>query len=181
MNENGDMLLVCLYVDDLIFTGNNPKMFEEFKKAMPQEFEMTDIGLMSYYLGIEVKQMEKWIFISQEMYAKIQKLKKFKINDCKPINKPVEIGIKLSKNEAREIVDPTLVKSLVRSLRYLTCYGVGLVSHYMEALTTTHWMTTKRIMHYIKGTLNFGLFYSSSNDFKLVGYSDSDWVGDLDY
>jgi len=66
--ENGDMLFVCLYVDDLIFIDNNPKMFEEFKKAT-REFEMTDIGLMSYYLRIEVKQMEEDIFISQESYA----------------------------------------------------------------------------------------------------------------
>jgi hypothetical protein len=57
--ENRNILLVCLYVDDLIFTGNNSSMFEDFKKAMTQKFEMTDIGLMSYYLGIEVKQMEK--------------------------------------------------------------------------------------------------------------------------
>jgi hypothetical protein len=57
--ENGNILFICLYVDDLIFTGNNPSMFEDFKKAMTQEFEITDIGLMSYYLGIEVKQMEK--------------------------------------------------------------------------------------------------------------------------
>jgi hypothetical protein len=57
--ENGNILLVCLYVNDLIFTDNNPSMFEDFNKAMTQEFEMTDICLMSYYLGIEVKQMEK--------------------------------------------------------------------------------------------------------------------------
>ena len=57
-------------MDDLISTGNNQIMFEEFKKVMAQEFEMSDMGLMSYYLGIEVKQMEDGIFISQEAYAK---------------------------------------------------------------------------------------------------------------
>jgi hypothetical protein len=57
--ENGNILHVCLYIDDLIFTGNNSSMFEDFKKTMTPEFKMTDIGLMSYYLGIEVKQMEK--------------------------------------------------------------------------------------------------------------------------
>ena len=66
MRENRDILLVCIYVDDLIFTGSNSSMFGEFKKAMMREFEMTDIGLMSYYLGIEIKQMEDVIFISQE-------------------------------------------------------------------------------------------------------------------
>jgi len=69
VHKNGDILIVCLYVDDLIFTGNNPGMFEDFKKAKTKEFEMTNIGLMAYYLGIEVKQMEDGIFISQEGYA----------------------------------------------------------------------------------------------------------------
>jgi hypothetical protein len=71
--KNGDILIVCIYVDDLIFTGSNPKMFEEFKKAMIKEFEMTDIGLMSYYLGIEVKQKEDGIFISQQNWQFLDK------------------------------------------------------------------------------------------------------------
>jgi hypothetical protein len=126
------MEIYCLYVDNLIFTGNNPSMFEDFKKAMIQEFEMTDIGLMSYYLGIEVKQMEKGIFISQASFAR-EIVKKFKMNNCKPVSTPVECRIKLSKHEERERVDPTIFRSLVGSLGYLTCtgpdilYGVGLV------------------------------------------------------
>ena len=73
----------CLYVDDLIFTRNNPSMFEDFKKAMTKEFEMTFIGLMAYYLGIEVKQMEDGIFISQEGYAK-DILEKFEMINSHP-------------------------------------------------------------------------------------------------
>jgi hypothetical protein len=99
-------------VGDLIFTGNNPSMFEDFKKAMAQEFEMTDIGLMSYYLEIEVKQMEKGIFISQGSFAR-EMLKKFKMNNSKPVSIPVECGIKLSKHEEGERVDPTIFRSLV--------------------------------------------------------------------
>ena len=78
MHKNGDILIFCLYVDDLIFTSNNPIMFEDFKKAMTKEFEMTNIGLMAYYLGIEVKQMEDEIFISQEGYVKdiLEKLRR---------------------------------------------------------------------------------------------------------
>jgi hypothetical protein len=71
-------------------------------------------------------------------------------------------------------------------LRYLTCtrpdilYGVGLVSRYMESPTTTHFKEAKRILRYVKGTIDFSLLYPSSNEFKLVGYSDSDWGGDVD-
>jgi hypothetical protein len=113
-------------------------------------------------------------------------LKKFKMNNCKHVSTPVECEIKLSKYEEGERVDPTIFKSLVGSLRYLTCtrpdilYGVGLVSRYMESPTTTHFKAAKRILRYVKGTIDFGLLYPSSNEFKLVGYSDSDWGGDVD-
>lgn len=79
-----------------------------------------------------------------------------------------------------------MFKSLVGSLGYLTCtrpdilYGVGLVSRYMESPTTTHFKAVKRILRYVKGTIDFGLLYPSSNEFKLVGYSDSDCGGDVD-
>ncbi|KAE8706056.1 Detected protein of unknown function [Hibiscus syriacus] len=183
--KDGDILIVCLYVDDLIFTGSNPSMFNEFKDVMMKEFEMTDTGLMAYYLGIEVKQQNDGIFISQESYAK-EILKKFKMENYKPISTPAEYGIKMTKHEEGESVDPTFFKSLVGSLRYLTCtrpdilHAVGLVSRYMESPTTTHFKAAKRILRYLKGTIDFGLFYSVSNDYKLVGYSDSDWGGDID-
>ncbi|XP_057811881.1 secreted RxLR effector protein 161-like [Salvia miltiorrhiza] len=108
------------------------------------------------------------------------------MEDCKAINSPVECGIKLSKNDGGEKVDLTLFKSLVGSLRYLTCtrpyilYGTRLVSRYMEVPTTMHMKVAKRILHYLKGTINYGLLYSNTNQYKLVGYSDNDWAGDID-
>ncbi|KAG6486751.1 hypothetical protein ZIOFF_055330 [Zingiber officinale] len=146
---------------------------------------MTDIGLMAYYLGIEVNQREDGNFISQAGYAR-EILKKFKMDNIKSMNTPVECGVKLSKHDEEEKVDPTFFKSLIGSLRYLTCtrpdilYAVGLVSRYMEDPTTTHLKIAKRILRYIKGTIYFGLLYSTSNHFKLEGYSDSDWGGDID-
>ncbi|KAH9750942.1 hypothetical protein KPL71_014085 [Citrus sinensis] len=131
--KDGDILIVCLYMDYLIFTGSDPSLFEEFKRVMIKEFETTDIGLMAYYLGIKVKQKEKNIFISQENYAK-EILRKFKMNDCKPISTPVECRVKLSKYDGGKDIDLTFFKSLVGSLCYLTCtrpyilYAVGLAS-----------------------------------------------------
>ena len=115
MHKNGDILIVCLYVDDLIFTSNNLSLFEDFKKAMTKEFEMTDIGLMAYYLGIEVKQVEDGIFISQEGYAK-DILEKFEMLNSNPVSStPVECGVKSSKHDDEEKVNPTFFKSLVGS------------------------------------------------------------------
>ena len=129
--------------------------------------------------------MEDGIFISQEGFAK-EILKRFKMEDSQSVNTPVECGVKLSKHEEGEKVDPTIFKSLVGSLRYLTCtrpdilYGVGLVSRYMESPSIMHFKAANRILRYLKGTIDYGLLYSFSNEFKLVGYSDSNWAGDLD-
>ena len=183
--ERGSILLVCLYVDDLIFTGNSQSMIDELKKSMTGEFEMTDIGLMSYYLGIEVKQTDEGIFISQEGYAK-EILKRFGMDKCNLVGTPIEHKAKPSKYDGGEAVDSTLFKSLVGSLRYLTCtrpdilFAVGLISRFMEEPTTKHLEIAKRILRYIKGTVDYGMFYSTSEDFKLVGYSDSDWAGNKD-
>ncbi|WOG95118.1 hypothetical protein DCAR_0314420 [Daucus carota subsp. sativus] len=184
-NSGGDIMIVCLYVDDMIFTGNNPGMFDDFKKVMTNEFEMTDIGQMSYFLGVEVKQSKDGIFMCQKKYAE-QILKKFRMEECKSVSTPAEASIKLRIDSTRESVNPTLFKSLVGSLRYLTftrpdiMYAVGLVSRYMEKPKQDHFMAAKRILRYIKGTLNYGLFYTHSQNSKLVGYSDSDYGGDLD-
>jgi len=92
-------------------------------------------------------------------------LKKFKMNNCNPVSTLVECGIKLSKHEEGERVDPTIFRSLVGSLRYLTCtrpdilYGVGLVSRYMESPTITHFKTAKRIIRYVKGTIDFLVYF----------------------
>ncbi|CAL1371869.1 unnamed protein product [Linum trigynum] len=123
---------------------------------MVREFEITDIGLMSYYLGIEVSQKEQGIFISQSGFAK-EVLKKFKLENCNPVSTPAECGLKLSKDDKGEKVNSTEFRSLVGSLRYLTCirpdilYAVGLVSRYMEAPTMSQWNAAKRILRYIKG------------------------------
>jgi hypothetical protein len=102
------------------------------------------------------------------------------------VNTPVATGLKLSKEGEGKLVNSTMYKSLVGSLRYLTMtrpdilYGVGLVSRYMETPRESHWLATKRILRYIKGTLNFGLFYTYGERADLVGYSDSDWGSDQD-
>ncbi|XP_074341862.1 secreted RxLR effector protein 161-like [Apium graveolens] len=140
---------------------------------------------MSYFLGVEVKQNKDGIFMSQKKYVE-QILKKFRMEECKPISTPAEPSIKLRVDSTRESVNPTLFKILVGSLRYLTftrpdiMYAVGLVSRYMEKPKQDHFMAAKRILRYIKGTLGHGLFYSHSQNVKLVGYSDSDYDGDLD-
>ncbi|XP_073111813.1 uncharacterized protein [Elaeis guineensis] len=96
--KDENILLVSLFVDDLIFTGNSTQLIKEFKQAMAKEFEMTDMGLMSHFLGLEVNQLENGIFLSQEHYAK-EVVKRFKMEECNPISTTVDYGAKLSKND----------------------------------------------------------------------------------
>jgi hypothetical protein len=107
--QEGKLLIVCLYVDDLIFTGNIS--VDEFKTTMKTEFEMTDLGMMKYFLGIEVNQSEDGIFICQTKYAK-DILKRFRMVNCKPTVTPIATRTKLSKNDEGSCVDPTLYKRL---------------------------------------------------------------------
>ncbi|XP_061364779.1 uncharacterized mitochondrial protein AtMg00810-like [Gastrolobium bilobum] len=180
-----DVLFVALYVDDLIFMGNNDGMIQEIKRTMTMEFEMTDPGLMRYFLGLEVRQDNLGIFVSQEAYAK-EILKRFKMTDCNPVSTPMEPGSKLSKYDGRDRVDASNYRSLVGCLRYLTCtrpdlsLSVGIVSRFMEEPSYSHWKAAKRILRYIQGTTSLGLHYSRSENYKLIGYTDNDWCGDVD-
>ncbi|KAL0422086.1 UNVERIFIED_CONTAM: Retrovirus-related Pol polyprotein from transposon RE1 [Sesamum latifolium] len=105
--------------------------------------------------------------------------------NCMPVSTPVECGVKLSSRQEGKKINSTYFKSLwkfeILDL-YKTGYsfGVGLVSRHMEAPTTSHLKVAKRILRYIQGTIDHGIFYKSSQDFELVGYCDSDWAGDID-
>jgi hypothetical protein len=119
INNQGEILIIFLYVDDLIFTGNINLSIEEFRTTMKKEFEMKNIGLLRYFLGIEVKQRNEGIFISQTMYAG-DILKRFRIFNSKPTPTPTTTGLKLSKDDCSSNVDPTFYKSMVGSIMYLT-------------------------------------------------------------
>ncbi|CAL9028826.1 unnamed protein product [Prunus brigantina] len=183
--EEGKILMVCLYVDDLIFTGSDAKMFDEFKKSMMMEFEMTDLGLMHYFLGLEVIQSTAGNFICQKKYAQ-DILNRFQMDDCKPFGTPAEYGLKLCKDKGGKEVDSTFYKQIIGSLMYLTytrpdiMYAVSLVSRYMEKPTEMHLNAAKRILRYVKGTIDYGVFYKSDDGSGFVGYTDSDYAGDID-
>lgn len=118
--KNAGILIAWLYVVDLIFISDNLAMFDDFRKAIIQEFEMLDIRLMFYYLNIEIKQVQWNIFISQESYAK-KIFNEFNMKSCKPMNIPVECGAKSSKHEDGEKINPILFRRLIGILSFLTC------------------------------------------------------------
>jgi hypothetical protein len=102
--SNNKILIVSLYVDDLIYTGNDVDMMHEFKQSMMKEFAMTDLGKMKYFLGIEVNQSEKGIFIHQQKYA-AEVLRRFGMENCNKVCSPIVPRCKLIKNENGKACD----------------------------------------------------------------------------
>lgn len=168
-----------LYVDGVIFTSNDDYLIENFKTVMKEELEMTDMGLLRYFLGIEVEQNGNGIFISQAKYV-TEVLERFNMQESKAAITPTVMGLKLSKEDNNKEVDPSLYKSIVGSLMYLTTtrpdimHAVSLISRFMERPKEVHWQVAKRILRYVKGTKRFGILYTTSECSDLIGYTDSD-------
>ena len=133
-----------LYVDDVIFTSNDDYLIENLKTIVKEEFEMTDMGLLRYFLGIEVDQNENEIFISQAKYVN-EVLSRFNMQECKAANTPTVMGLKLSKEDNSKDFDPSLYKSIVGSLMYLTAirpdimFVFSLIFRFMERPKEAHW------------------------------------------
>jgi hypothetical protein len=185
-NKNGARLVLGVYVDDLVITGSNRQEIMKFKDEM-KLFKMSDLGLLHYYLGIEVKQQQVGFALNQCSYAK-KILEKAGMWGCNPCKTPMEPKMKLSKENASPLVDATFYRSLVGSLRYLIntrpdlAFSIGYVSRFMQEPHADHLAVVKHILRYIAGTYDWGLFYEKGKgeDPRLAGYSDSEWRGDVD-
>ena len=103
-SENNHQVIIVVYVDDIIFGGSKDEMCKDFANQMQIEFEMSMIGELSYFLSLQVNQLKNGIFISQIKYVK-EILKKFTMEDCKPVSTPMTIGCKLSKDDKSPLVD----------------------------------------------------------------------------
>eukprot|EP00253_Pinus_taeda_P023712 PITA_23712 len=183
--KDGKILIVVLHVDDVMFASNDDYLIENFKTVMKEEFEMTDMCLLRYFLGIEVEQNGNGIFISQEKYVN-EVLERFNMQESKVAITPTVMGLKLNKKDRSKDFDPSLYKSIVGSLMYLTAtrpdimHVVSLISRFMERPKEAYWQAEKRILRYVKGTKRFGILYTASECSDLIGYTDSDWAGSID-
>lgn len=185
VNEQGKLLVVSVYVDDLIYGGDDKDMISEFKRSMMNEFDMSDLGKMRLFLGVEVSQISKGIFINQRKYV-LEVLKKFGMEHCNPVQNPIVPGCKLFRDENGREVDGTYYRQLVGSMMYITTtrpdivFVVRLLSRYMSRPTELHLLVAKRVLRYLQGTSDFGLFYKKDGNNELTGYTDSDYAGDIE-
>ncbi|GJS11500.1 putative ribonuclease H-like domain-containing protein [Tanacetum coccineum] len=179
--DKGDILLVQVYVDDIIFGSTKKSLCIEFKKMMHKKFQMSSMGELTFFLGLQVKQKNDEIFISQDKYV-TEILKKFGFTDVKTASTPMETQKLLLKDEDGKEVDVHLYRSMIGSLMYLTSsrpdimFAVCACARYQVNPKVSHLHAIKRIFRYLKGQPKLGLWYPKDLPFDFVAYTDSDYA-----
>ncbi|GJW76646.1 putative ribonuclease H-like domain-containing protein [Tanacetum coccineum] len=180
--DKNDIMLVQVYVDDIIFGSTKRSWCDEFEALMKSRFQMSSMGELTFFLGLQVKQKEDGIFISQDKYV-AEILKKFDFASVKTASTPIETQKPLTKDEEAADVDVHLYRSMIGSLMYLTAsrpdimFAVCACSRFQVTPKTSHLNAVKRIFRYLKGKPKLGLWYPRVSSFDLEAYSDSDYAG----
>ncbi|KAI9162373.1 hypothetical protein LWI28_026651 [Acer negundo] len=173
--------VLLIYVDDILITGNDPVSIAATKNFLHSHFNLKDLGILKYFLGIEISASKKGIFISQHKYA-LEIIEDVGLLGAAPIDTPMERGLKLS-DKSDLLKDPSKYRRLVGRLIYLTVsrlnitYAVHVLSRFMHQPRKFHMEAALRVVRYLKGAPGQGLFFSSNSDFRLRAYCDSDWAG----
>ncbi|GJZ61866.1 uncharacterized mitochondrial protein-like protein, partial [Tanacetum coccineum] len=169
------------YVDDIIFGSTKKKLCNAFEKLMLEKFQMSSMGELTFFLGLQVQQKKDGIFISQDKYVD-EILKKFGFTKVKTASTPIETQKPLLKDENGEEVDAHMYRSMIGSLMYLTSSRPGIIfavcvcARYQVNLKFSHLHAVKRIFRYLKDQPKLGLWYPKDSPFDLVAYTDSDYT-----
>jgi hypothetical protein len=172
---------LLLYVDDIVLTASTQNFFDHIISLLSTEFSMTDLGLLHHFLGIAVTRDTHGLFLSQRQYV-LDLLTRAGMLDCQPSRTPVDTTFKLS-STGDSFSDPSLYRSLTGALQYLTItrpeisFAVQQACLFMHDPRIPHFNHVKRILRYLKGTLDHGLHINSSSPTTLTAYSDADWAG----
>jgi hypothetical protein len=175
-------LFICQIYVDIIFGSTNKSSCEEFSRIMIQKFEMSMMGELKYFLGFQIKQLQKGTFISQNKYIQ-DILKKFGMKNAKPIMTPMGTNGHLDLDTGGKSVDQKVYRSMIDSLLYLCAsrsdimLSVCMCVRFQTNPKKVHLRAVKRIMRYLVYTPKFGLWYPKGSTFDLIGYSDADYAG----
>ena len=185
----GSIILVLIYVDDILITGPNSGELKKFILEFSKTFALKDLGILSYFLGIEVSYADGCIYLSQRKYIN-DLLSTANMLNCKGCDTPIVTGLKLQKEVkgylGQYVEDATSYRSLVGDLQYLVltrpeiAFAVHKLSQYVTALTLQHIMACKRVLRYLKETMDYGLKFSAGGKMEITGFTDADWACDID-
>jgi hypothetical protein len=179
----GKYLFVCqIYVDDIIFGYTNKSFCDEFRKIMTDRFEMSMMGIVTFFLGFQIKQAKEGAFISQTKYIH-DILKKFGMGKVKPIKIPMGTNGYLDLDLDDTLADKKVYRSMIGSLLYLCAsrpdimFSVCIYERFQATSKDFHLRAVKRIMRYLVLTTNLVIWYPKGSHFELLGYSDVDYTG----
>ena len=182
--HKNDLILVQVYVDDIIFGSTNDNLCKRFAKLMQSRYEMSMMGELKFFLGLQVSQRLDGIFICQSKYLK-EVLKKYQMEDSASARTPSSTAVKLGDCKNSIKVDVTSYRGMIGSLLYLTAsrpdimYATCLCARFQADPRDLHLVAVKRILRYLKGTPDLGIWYPKESSFNLVGYTDSDYAGSV--
>lgn len=181
-SQNKGVIMLLLYVDDMVITGNNSKTVAKFKNDLSGQFRMKDLGQMSYFLGIQAQFHSEGLFLSQQSYAE-DLLAVAAMSDCAPMPTPLPLQPHQSSGQGEPFENPKYFRSLAGKLQYLTLtrpdiqFAVNFICQKMHQPTVSDFNLLKRILRYIKGTITMGINFTRNTDFVLRAYSDSNYAG----
>ena len=184
-NDKNSFVIAQIYVDDIVFGATNDSLAHSFADEMKAMFEMSMIGKLTYFLGLQVKQTDSEIYINQAKYAR-NLVKRFGLDNVAHVKTPMAANAKLTNNPSGESVDVTLYTSMIGCLLYLTAsrpditFSVGVCSRFQSNPKVSHLNAVKRVIKYVNRTCDYGLFYNKESNLSLPGFSDSDWAGNID-
>jgi len=192
MRSKDDIIIMSLSTDDLLMAHNCPALAEEVVAELSKRFPMTDLGEPKRLLGMRISSSDDGILLDQETYI-LEQLSKFQMMDSKQVDTPEQPGFYLDKDMCATSVDEkqdmkgTPFRELVGALNWIaTCtrpdisHAVSSLCRYLDNPGRQHWTSAKRVLKYLKGSSNFGLFFQAQQPPHLIAYSDSDWAGDRD-
>lgn len=184
LKSEGDQILICeVFVDDIIFGGDD-KMSHAFVDEM-KEFEISLIGEIKFFIGLQIQQMKEGIFITQSKYVK-EVLKTFGMEERKLVSTLMVTGCKLTKEDDSALVNEKEYRSIIGKLHYVVhsrpdiAHAVGIVANFHKSPRESHLVAVKRILRYLKGTDDYGLWYPYNDDYNLKVYIDANWASNVD-
>ncbi|KAI3782315.1 hypothetical protein L2E82_12357 [Cichorium intybus] len=176
------LMLVQIYVDDIIFGSTDPNLSKDFEKLMKSKFQMSMMGKINFFLGLQIKQSKDGIFINQQKYTK-SLLERFGMTNCSKAKVPLPAGTRLNPSLDKPKTDIQQYRSMIESLLYLTAscpdimFAVCNCARYQADPREPHLAAVKTIFRYLHGTTAYGLWYPANSGFYIQAYSDSDLGG----
>jgi hypothetical protein len=178
--QGSDMTYLLLYVDDMVLTASTPALHRSIIDRLSAEFKMKDLGPLSFFLGVIIRRTASGFFLSQEWYTE-DLLERAAMSNCHSAPTPVDTKPKLSSVDGELAPDPTQYRSIAGALQYLTLtrpdIAYAQICLHMHASRDTHWGLVKRLLRYLRGTIDHGLVLHGGSSTDIAAYSDADWAG----